>query len=76
MASSIRVAKRFIVSFTKKGGLCFFITHPDLKGSDEDPIPVNPEDLSSFTSDAARYLRSPTKHRERFRRRWKVASYV
>ncbi len=75
MPSSIRVARgSLLVSLERE--ICGFVTHPDLKGSDEDPIPVNPEDLPSFMSDGDRYLRFPERNRERFGKRWQVSTYT
>ncbi len=72
MPKSLRETEGFVVRFTRKRKVVFFVTHKSLRGSDKDPIVVNPEDLSAFMSDAVRYVRNPARHRERFRRRWGI----
>jgi hypothetical protein len=71
-------SKRFIVGWGRdKGGrICFFVSHKDINPQN-DPVPINPEDLSSYMMDAVKYLRNPKRNRERFVRRWeKVAKYI
>jgi len=74
MSIQIKESKRFIIGFSKKGGLCFFVHHKDISPAN-DPIPISPVDLTSYLGDAIKFLKNPEKHAEKFAKRWPVEKY-
>ena len=73
MAKSVSETKRFLVGFSRRGGLLFFVSHRDLNPPN-DPYPVPPEYLSAYMADAVKVLKNPSRQREGFVRRWPKAA--
>ena len=75
---SIGEVEGFIVYFNRKRGkVTFFVRHKHLKGSDRDPIAINPEEIAHFLYDAVRYIRDPKGYKKKFVRHWeRIARYV
>ena len=65
--------KGFVVRFSRKGQLQFFVSHKDLNPPG-DPYPVDPAHLSAYICDALKFLRNPSKQRSTFVRRWPKAA--
>lgn len=76
MPKSIGVSetKRFVIGFSRKGQLQFFVSHKDLNPPN-DPYPVDPAHLSAYICDAVKYLRNPSSKRWKdFVKRWPKAA--
>lgn len=71
MAKQVGESDRFVVGFSKKGRPCFFVSHKKINPP-SDPTPIQPEDLSSFMTDAVKYLKNPKRHANRFKQRWSL----